>query len=454
MSPVARRDTGVLPGGPTFSGYRRYAPVVPSTKVVTIGRYAIADEIASGGMASVHLGRLNGAVGFSRTVAIKRMHPHIAKDEEFVSMFIDEARLAARIRHPNVVQTLDVVQEDGELLLVMEYVHGVQLSLLQRLASRSGERTPVAVVAAIVAGMLRGLHAAHEATDERGAPLEIVHRDVSPHNVMVGVDGVPRVIDFGVAKAEGRLQHSSSGQLKGKVPYMAPEQVRGEPVTRRTDVFAAGAVAWEALVGRRLFRAENDAAIIGQVLSLEIEPPSQVEPSIPPGYDQVVMRALERKPERRYASALEMARALEAAGPVATPAQVAELVEQIARETLDKRSALVGHVESAPTIPVHKPEERRIIVEPIPAEARRSRAEPTSGGPPIGLFAALVGVAAIAGAAWLIGRELLREAPETVSPPGAPVMLAMPSASTPSAAPVSVSASVSAKPKPRPIKLP
>jgi eukaryotic-like serine/threonine-protein kinase len=170
-------------------------------------------------MATVHFGRLVGAVGFSRIVAIKRLHPHLAKDKEFTSMFLDEARLAARVRHPNVVPLLDVAAMGEEVLLVMEYVPGVPLASLLRAVSAKGELVAPDVAAAVVCGVLHGLHAAHEATDEAGAPLHIVHRDVSPQNILVGVDGVPRVLDFGVAKAEGRMHTTRDGTLKGKLAW-------------------------------------------------------------------------------------------------------------------------------------------------------------------------------------------------------------------------------------------
>ncbi|HEY2366157.1 MAG TPA: serine/threonine-protein kinase, partial [Polyangiaceae bacterium] len=204
-----------------------------------VGRYALYEEIAAGGMATVHFGRLLGPVGFSRTVAIKRLHPQFAKDPEFVSMFLDEARLAARIRHPNVVPTLDVVATQGELFLVMDYVQGESLSRLIRATRERQQRIPVRYVASIITGALHGLHAAHEAKNERGEPLRIVHRDISPQNVLVGSDGVARVLDFGVAKAAGRFHTTREGNVKGKLPYMSPEQLRGQLVDRQTDVYAA-----------------------------------------------------------------------------------------------------------------------------------------------------------------------------------------------------------------------
>ena len=230
------------------------APVTGPERL--IGRYALFGEIASGGMATVHFGRLLGPVGFARTVAVKRLHPQFARDPEFVSMFLDEARVAARIQHPNVVATIDVVALEGELFLVMEYVLGETFSKLLRSARNRGQRVPLRVVTALLAGSLHGLHAAHEAKNEHGEPLGIVHRDVSPQNVIVGIDGVARVLDFGVAKAVGRLQSTREGQLKGKLSYMAPEQIRSGQVDRRTDIYAASIMLWEALVGKRLYDGE------------------------------------------------------------------------------------------------------------------------------------------------------------------------------------------------------
>jgi serine/threonine protein kinase len=190
-------------------------------------------EIAAGGMATVHLGRLLGPVGFSRTVAIKRLHPQYAKDPDFVSMFLDEARVAARIQHPNVVPTLDVVSLEGELFLVMDYVAGESLGRLLRALRDRGPRVPPRIVGSIMTNVLYGLHAAHEARSERGEPLGLIHRDVSPQNVLVGLDGVARVLDFGVAKAAGRVQTTGDGQVKGKLSYMPPEQIAGGEIDRR-----------------------------------------------------------------------------------------------------------------------------------------------------------------------------------------------------------------------------
>jgi eukaryotic-like serine/threonine-protein kinase len=320
---------------------------VEGDEPLAIGRYLLYGRIASGGMASVHLGRLIGPVGFSRTVAIKRLHPHFEKDPEFVAMFLDEARIAARIRHPNVVQTLDVVAADGELFLVMDYVEGESLARLLRASVQAGHAAPpVPIVLAILCGALQGLHAAHEAKGEHREALNVVHRDVSPQNILVGVDGTPRVLDFGIAKAMGRLQSTRSGQMKGKLAYMAPEQIRNATVTRRTDVYGASVVLWEALAGSRLF-VGDEGAIIGQVLEGKIQRPSEVEPSVPAEIDPIVMRGLSHDPEQRHATALELARELAQVADVASPLEVAEWVHDIAGASIAARAALVARVESS-----------------------------------------------------------------------------------------------------------
>lgn len=322
------------------------ASPLPVAQPRSVGRYALYGEIAAGGMATVHFGRLVGAVGFARTVAIKRLHAQFAKDPDFVSMFLDEARLAARIQHPNVVTTVDVVPLDDEVFLVMEYIHGEALSKLIRAARRRGEMVPPRIAVAILAGALHGLHAAHEAKSEHGEPLNIVHRDVSPQNVLVGTDGVARVLDFGVAKAAARATSTRDGQMKGKVSYMAPEQLRGKGVDRRTDVFAAGIVLWEALTGRRLFDGEDPGEVLAKLLEAPIPPPSTLEPSVPAHLDAVVMRALDRNADGRWTSAREFAIALEHAGPIALSREVGEWCERVGEETISKRARQVAEIES------------------------------------------------------------------------------------------------------------
>ena len=309
------------------------------------GRYAIYDEIASGGMATVHFGCLMGAGSFSRVVAVKRLHTHLQREREFVAMFMDEARVAARIRHPNVAPTLDVVGTDREIFLVMEYVHGESLAKLFAAMRARREPMPLPVAAAILVGVLGGLHAAHEATDERGLSLRIVHRDVSPQNLIVGVDGIARIVDFGIAKAVGRLQQTQTGEIKGKFGYMAPEQVNGQPVTRAADVYAAGVVLWEALTGATLFSGDSDVALAAQVLLGNVAAPSRSVPGVPPVFDDITMCALERDPARRFATARDMARALETSVPLASASQVAAWVENLAGPVLRRREQRLWEIE-------------------------------------------------------------------------------------------------------------
>jgi len=311
-----------------------------------VGRYAVYDEIGRGGMAAVHLARLLGHVGFSRTVAIKMLRPQYAKDPAFVSMFLDEARLAARIAHPNVVHTLDVEATQGELFVVMEYVHGESLARLMRHARNEKTPIPVPIAASLLSGVLLGLHAAHEAKSVGGEPLDLVHRDVSPDNILVGVDGIAKVADFGIAKARGRLQTTRTGELKGKIAYMAPEQIEGRAV-RATDMFAVAIVLWEALAGRRFFEGKDELTRMRNLLGGIIESPRAHAPEIPAALEAVVMRGLERDPSLRFATALEMATALERAVTPASAIDVAQWLETAGAAGLERRSVLLARMEES-----------------------------------------------------------------------------------------------------------
>lgn len=310
-----------------------------------LGRYALFDEIAFGGMASVHFGRLIGPVGFSRTVAIKRLHSHLARDPEFAAGFVDEGRLAARIRHPNVVPIVEILADDGELSLVMDYIEGDSLAKLLSHAIAEGAELPLPIVSAIGCGSLLGLHAAHEAKSEQGEPLHIVHRDVSPQNILVGVDGVPRIVDFGVAKAAMRLQTTMDGQVKGKVSYMAPEQIKLGEVTRRTDVYAMGVVLWEMLTRMRLFKSDNQAHLMTQVLEGAVRPASAVRKDVPPELDAVIARALSARASERYATAREMAVDLARAVPPAEPSAVGDWLLALNPPGLRARHEVLSRIE-------------------------------------------------------------------------------------------------------------
>ncbi len=312
-----------------------------------IGRYALFDEVASGGMATVYMGRLGGPAGFSRTVACKRLHPHLARTAEFRERFLQEARLAARVRHSNVVSIIDVVQEDDDVFLVMEYVMGVPLSkLLGRVAS-AGSAVPPAIASGILVPVLRGLHAAHETLGDQGEPLGLIHRDVSPQNVLVGADGVPRVLDFGIAKAGAENQGTQDGVLKGKVGYLAPEQIRGEPLDRRVDVYSASVVLWEMLTGERLFKPESAEATMRAILEQPIAKPGSRVAGIPPRLDAVVLQGLARDPSIRFQSAQEMADVLENAVAPSTAAQLSNWVTGLAGRELDELRERLKMVETA-----------------------------------------------------------------------------------------------------------
>ena len=306
---------------------------------IRVGRYEVLGEIASGGMATVYLARTVGAAGFSRLVAIKKLHEHLQADEDFVAMLLDEARLAARIRHPNVVPVVDM-EASPSLYLVMEYIEGDKLSGLIKLLARQNQRLPIPIALRVIHDTLEGLHAAHELCDENGRPLRIIHRDVSPQNILVGVDGVSRITDFGIAKAESRATATRDGELKGKVGYMAPEQLGADEIDRRVDLFAMGVTLWESLAGRRLFHRDTEVETMGAVAAAPIPTLTAAPFRVPPEIDAMLRRALERKPRDRYSSAREFADALEASaravGGLASTRAVADLVAEVAGEKIER----------------------------------------------------------------------------------------------------------------------
>jgi serine/threonine-protein kinase len=333
-----------------------------------VGRYELHRELAAGGMATVHLGRSIGAAGFAKSVAIKRLHSQFARDPEFVAMLLEEARLSERIRHPNVVATLDVVAAEHELLLVMEYVHGETLARLLRSCAETGERCPPEIAATIAHAVLLGLHAAHTASDAEGAPLCIIHRDVSPQNIIVGADGVARLLDFGIAKAAGAASHTRAGEVKGKVPYMAPEILRLEPASPRSDIYGVAVTLWESLCARRLFRGDSEVGVWASVLETVVPLPSTIVGPLGP-LEDVVMRGLSRDASERFLTALAMAQALESTIKLASAADVAAWVALRAAESLATLSAVVRAIErSAPSSPDASAQPRH----PQPPPARPS----------------------------------------------------------------------------------
>ena len=273
------------------------------------GRYRLIKRIAQGGMAEVYRARATGAEGFEKDVCVKRVLPHFARDADFVEMFKNEARLAAKLQHANIVQIFDFGEEGGTYYIAMEFVDGRDVRGWLDLARRGHHKLPVGLAAFIAQEAARGLGYAHQKR-EGGQSLGIVHRDVSPHNVLISRSGEVKIADFGIAKAASRAAATRSGVLKGKVAYMAPEQARGAKVDARTDIFALGVVLHEMLTGSRLFQGDTETETLGRVLYGDIPSPSTLSADVPPTLDAIVMRALERDPSKRYAAMDELGREL------------------------------------------------------------------------------------------------------------------------------------------------
>ncbi|MBI3201274.1 MAG: protein kinase [Myxococcales bacterium] len=376
------------------------------------GPYESLLEIAAGGMATVSVGRRRVGCGADRIVAIKRLRSSLIRDAEKHAGLMDEARIASLINHGNVVSVLDVLEVDGENLLVMEYVDGTALSSLLAAAARGQRLVPRAVVLRIVVDALRGLHAAHEQTDLGGQPLGIVHRDATPQNILVGADGLTRVTDFGIARALGRSVQTEDGRIKGKYRYMAPEQARGAALDRRVDVFAMGVVALEALTGKLLVEG-NQLQTVYRLSTGDIPTVASVAPELPAELAGILQESLSTNPEARTRTAEEMAVHLEqwaqAHGEVATASDVARVVEELAGAEIAQRRRrireVLGGTPERASSPGPAPLARAVqaagasVTDPRPSAAplpaRRRRLGPSLLGIAAGLF---VGVMAIV---WL-----------------------------------------------------
>jgi serine/threonine-protein kinase len=307
-----------------------------------IGRYELLLPIGTGGMATVFLGRATGVGGFERDVAVKVIHAHLRSDEESKQLLLEEARLAARIRHANVVPVLEVGDDPFGIYLVLDYIEGDSLAGLMREVKAAGQKIPLPLVARILLDAIDGLHAAHELKDEGGKPMGLVHRDFSPQNILIGLDGVTKLADFSVAKAGDRAIRTRTGLVKGKIGYMSPEQARGHQVDRRCDVWAAGVVAWELVAWRRLHK-NSDA--VATLLNIVTEAPpllGEVMPDAPKGLEEAIFKALAMDASARTPSALALRKDLEAAfraiGPIADAREVGEYATTIFGQKLRERS--------------------------------------------------------------------------------------------------------------------
>lgn len=376
------------------------------TMAKRFGRYETLRPIASGGMATVYLGRAVGVGGFERLVAVKVMHEHIAQEPAFVAMFLDEARMAARIHHPNVVATIDVQQGVEGLFLVMEYVQGPSLLAIGRKLGAEDRKLPLPITLRVFVDLLAGLHAAHELKGRDGEMLDLVHRDISPANVLVGVDGISRITDFGIARARTRIATTQDGLVKGKLAYMSREQVLAEPLDRRTDVYAAGVVLWETLTGKPLFHAEQEAAVLRAVLDGAPHGPREICSDIPEAIDRVCMTALAPEPGDRYDSALALAEALEQAArqehiEIASPRSVAAFVDELAAHDVVESTELTTAADTSAPGPVSSVD----VPPPVGgAEDRGSLPSAVDGSSQTGVAATLS-----------LGAERSRQGPKTMA---------------------------------------
>jgi serine/threonine-protein kinase len=316
----------------------------------TVGRYRLLKMLARGGMGEVFLARQEGLKGFSKTVVVKRILDHLSEDKSFSEMFVNEARLAALITHPNVVQVFDLGEEDGVLYLAMEYVHGHTLRQLEQELVKRGRLMPPPLAARICQQALLGLSHAHGVRGDDGAPLNLVHRDVSPDNILIGYDGSVKVTDFGIAKAVTSQGLTQAGLVKGKIAYMPPEQVKAEGLDARTDIYAMGTVLYELLAGRRPFSGQSDTGLMLAIIQEAPPPLHELVPDIDPALERIVFDALEKNPAYRFQSAAEMASALDGYAQTVRGPMVQSAIHQLLVELFGEEAPPSGVVERAPQL--------------------------------------------------------------------------------------------------------
>jgi serine/threonine protein kinase len=345
-----------------------------------LGRYHLVYEIGRGGMASVYLARARGPAGFQKWFAIKRIHPHLAKDRSFVDMFLDEARIAGSIEHPNVAHVFDLGETDGKYYLAMEYLHGEHLLDVARRAILRNGMFDARMAAHVIARAADGLHHAHEARDGSGSPIELVHRDISPQNIFVTYDGNVKLTDFGVAKAKNRMTHTETGLMKGKIAYASPEQVMGTALDRRTDIFALGVVLWEITTGRRLFKARTDAETLMRISSGYRKRPTDFIGDYPPDLEAIVDRALAHEPEARYPTAADFANDLDrfVGSPGIRTRDCGVFMTSLFGDRMQNKDAVLNRPAAEVPIEVEAvSSEARPLGEPSQSELRRREATAT-----------------------------------------------------------------------------
>jgi serine/threonine-protein kinase len=357
-------------------------PRRPILEHARFGKYAPITRLATGGMAEVFLARLDGAAGFQKHVALKLVLPELADDEQFVTMFLEEARLAAQVSHPNVVQIFELGQEQSQYFIAMEYLDGVPLTAVMKALAHEPNPADLRMVVGLLAQACEGLHHAHELKRPDGRAVELVHRDVSPPNLFVTVDGVLKVLDFGIAKARDASVRTRSGLVKGKYPYMAPEQLRGESLDRRVDVFALGVLAFELISGRRLFRRETDYLVFKAITEDAIPSLASARPETPPPLCAAVDRALARDRADRFPTARALGEALLASvGGAPSSAALAEWVQRlVAAAVAPPIGASAGGHRGAPRRVRRRRHRHRRAAPVAPARAARGTTATRVGG--------------------------------------------------------------------------
>ncbi|MBK9090127.1 MAG: protein kinase [Holophagales bacterium] len=399
------------------------------------GRYQLLEKIAAGGMAEVYRARMRGEEGFEKIVAIKRILPHMADNDDFITMFIDEAKLAAQLTHNNIIHIYDLGKEDAYHYIAMEYVEGKDLRSILKTASEKGYPLPVDLALFIASKVANALDYAHRRLGLDGKELNLVHRDVSPQNVLISFEGDIKLCDFGIAKAATKVQQTQAGALKGKLQYMSPEQAWGKKVDRRTDIFSLGIVLFEMLAGERLFSGDTDLTILEQVRDARSEAPSLKNPDVPKKVDQIVLKALAKNPQDRYQNASEMEKDINsvlysfqpAPGPADLAIYMHRLVEATAAASDAQIDAAFAQVAAAPA-PEEKKKGKGLVISkkekaaepaPVPAPVEVSQPAISIGEEPsksrTGLFAGIgVGVIVLGAAAYFLMRG---KAPEPAPVP-------------------------------------
>ncbi|MEN9799174.1 MAG: hypothetical protein RL653_2870, partial [Pseudomonadota bacterium] len=378
-----------------------------------------------------------GASGFEKVLVIKRILPSLGEDEDFVEMFFDEARIAARLNHPNLVQIFDVGEVEGVPYLAMEYLAGEDLRRVEKAARKAGTPLPLGLMVRIIADAAAGLAYAHGVRDAQGQPMGLVHRDVSPQNILVGFDGAVKLIDFGVAKAAGRSQRTASGILKGKYAYMSPEQADGRPLDGRSDLFALGIILWEVVTGRRLFKGENDLETLRLVKDCLVPPPSRFNAEVTPHLEGIILRCLAEKPEDRFPDAAQLQLALEdflvKGGHAASSAHLATFLKPLYAERISREAhpESMDELSASAELDASGSRSRSARLQGsdknLPSSGRagtaalpRPAAAPSEGrakGWAVGLGTGLAVVVLGAAALWKLRPEPARPAAVPVSPP-------------------------------------